>query len=1336
MADKSKYLENQDDQISAQKRAEQNRKRIATAAVTVAGVAAFILARKKIDLSKTFATQSKALGKSGNTFEGLDRFAISEIEAGSTGTISGMIRDFKALIKPLPSKIEQRDLATMAWRTSTHPGRHLSEIPEVSLDARLSEKMKGGNFFSTLWHGPTAPIAPGAKISLPGRTITSGEFGGVYAKGRFYRLSKEGKVLETVTGVKSGITGTTAASVESKKAFGDYIGNWKNRRDFYKRTMAPSKDQVTMEAKRVLLEKEMAKYGVKYPKGYDANKLTDPDVIAKLSDELAGFYATTGVAEGLPGSVSALFKAEKGNIEKNVLDEIERLVARNADKAHVKMLYKAHQIGNFFGIGPQFAGYQSGFMAKRGLRIREAFKIGDKSGFRSAYLDSGRRYAPRNFRYTPFDPVTQEEINIGGRWASGAKGKFFLHSREGGVKRFTTNLLEGTFFRQMEQTFGIGLSVKSNFGSRAVSSLFGSQKGSWGDYFSRNYVGGMTRLAVLGMGGYTTYKLIDYLARKGTGWGVTDLAGTGYVKAREFQQQVIDNIGLVEAAKKTERAFPGSINSPLARMTRLAAPYWASMFGAKVGGRTGAMVGLALGIATALLTWGDITQSPEELHRIYTGQQDVPIRKGRWWMLGKTPFGGGKIDYWRPHWYPLMRSRYKQRGQLWDSPEEEMANRGPLAPILAPLLTGKAWDPYAWEKKHYYDRPYPLTGELFEPTMPFSWLLNATIGRLVKPQRVMHPEYWGVAQGETSTPKTRVSGAAEALGYGEQTPEALLAKVDPNSNSWLIGEGAYSVTEQMGLRGYIFNVINKQLSGNDDFLPEGPVVQTASRATGYERGYWDLDLGDPQGATEFFRRVLPHRRRGIEEYNPIPNEMPDWLPGENYYINFKTGDPYTKVKMGEARLPGPGYESLHTLHSGIPGVYDAVDRFMVLSDIAPYSKERTHYAYLAKAMTRKDKFWNEKVMRKDRQRSALTKEFNFLYLRPQKDITGVTRTLSSAYRKTLEALGPGGLTGNIDQLISTLFTGMPIPLVESPISKMFPYRTPVQTYRDYRLYGSDFSAWDRPIEAYIKPFASKVRSTVSGTFVPEAEIKRREYEEYFDKLAYVKSKKLQMLAEEVGRQDLAKKFKSHASRTMVGVDETTSKFRLMGAIPKRERGFFDAFTTAHPEEREEIMQMVSPQMARIYQAQWAKRDTGLRARARTDQERATEVTDFFRNHHLPDDNWEGYNPDVDLRDVQIKTVRNEGMDIHKFDLWESQERSMARRPGVPEIEDIREETPSMSIDDLRRTLQQHMERQGYKNTKIHMVRTASNSDTAKIKIKVKKNREKERKEQFEEVLTY
>ena len=42
--------------------------------------------------------------------------------------------------------------------------------------------------------------------------------------------------------------------------------------------------------------------------------------------------------------------------------------------------------------------------------------------------------------------------------------------------------------------------------------------------------------------------------------------------------------------------------------------------------------------------------------------------------------------------------------------------------------------------------------------------------------------------------------------------------------------------------------------------------------------------------------------------------MPSWMPGSNYFTDFKHGDPYSKIDNGEERLPGEGYERLHDIH--------------------------------------------------------------------------------------------------------------------------------------------------------------------------------------------------------------------------------------------------------------------------------------------------------------------------------------------------------------------------------------------------------------------------------------
>jgi hypothetical protein len=825
------------------------------------------------------------------------------------------------------------------------------------------------------------------------------------------------------------------------------------------------------------------------------------------------------------------------------------------------------------------------------------------------------------------------------------------------------------------------------------------------------------------MAAYWGWKFVNFLARQTTGWGPNDLAATAFVKSREFQQSVIDQVGITDAARYMEKAFPGTVKSPLAYGFRLALPLILGAFGKKVGGAKGGRLGLASGLALALITWGDITQSPEELHRIFSGEQDVPVRRGRYWIFGQTPFFGGKISYWRPHWYPMMRSRYKFRGSLWDSEAEYWAQGTPLSPILAPLIQGRLWDPYYWEKKHYYDRPYLMTGELFEPTMPFAWLLNMTIGRFVKPQRIMHQEYLGVPQPGEVGGRGMVYGAGERLGMGTFAPEPELPTIAPNNIEWGLTQGLYTTAEQMGLRGYMLNVLFEDLTGRQDFTPRGPIVQSARRATGYERGYWDMQIGDPFGFTEFFRRVLPHRRRSIEEYNPIRNLMPEWMPGEEYYIDFKHGDPFIKVDLGEARLPGPGYEALHRLHSGIPGTYDAIDRFLILADVAPYSDQYKQYKQLAMHMTKDEPEWRKVVKRKLQQRAQIHEEFNFLKLDPPEDINFVMQGLSAMYRRGIAAV-----------------TSFPNPAEATPITSMFstnkwfPYKTPITAYKDYRLHGSQFTSWGHPIRDFIFPYMRKVRGKAEGLFgseyISREEHERRDYEEYFDKLKYAKYRNLARVAMAQGQQGLSNQFDRISKRTMTGVNLYGAWPEIFSAMPKRERSFYEAFVDARYGEREEILDIVPPQMRKLYMAQWNIKDRkeGLPASYNVDSTTAKDMVDYFKEYHLPPPDWAGWHPDVDLRDVQLKVARQEAMNIHNFDLWESREREMARRPYIPTIKDIREPTIDMSV--LQNALYDQLEREGFTNARIHITRTPSITNAIRMKFNIMRNRENEYRNQM------
>lgn len=125
----------------------------------------------------------------------------------------------------------------------------------------------------------------------------------------------------------------------------------------------------------------------------------------------------------------------------------------------------------------------------------------------------------------------------------------------------------------------------------------------------------------------------------------------------------------------------------------------------------------------------------------------------------------------------------------------------------------------------------------------------------------------------------------------------------------MLGNLHYNMGEMGGFYGFMM------FSAGGEIGDTTPVIQSSSDMTGYTRQFWDNDIGGMgSDANEIFRRFLPADRK-LNEVNTIENTMPSWLPGSNYFIDFQSGDPYTKLKKGEMRLPGEGYERLYGIDS-------------------------------------------------------------------------------------------------------------------------------------------------------------------------------------------------------------------------------------------------------------------------------------------------------------------------------------------------------------------------------------------------------------------------------------
>ena len=1309
------------------------------ALLSVATIAGFIAARKKLALTRGVSRDILRAGLANESR--YEKYLVSASRATASKNVKsvregmldkfedagiGMMDTIRDLVRPLPSGEEQYNIAIGFLE------KHLKQ-PKDIFPTWKSLGIREPGLIERLFGGPTVvPFAPGTTLGVIGKAGVPpkvGKHGALLIGSELHFLMDPARARELktfsqfkVTGVQAASTHAWGANLERAKRGIIMPLNPRTTEEYVRKVEIASSSVIKAERKQFIIEKYFGKF---FPGRGDLRGKTYEELVelAQKEHTLANISGSdwwrnpvAGTSERIPTfeqfmgkQVSAYEDVSRKSLTfrrlllENAAKTRRTISAEAAQSKFYQGKFKFFQQARKFGVSEEFASYGAGVVQGK---MERPFQESAARYFKHPDTGDLLNVTPR--RYNRIGKT------LGSNWG-GMEGDWYLTTPSDTLRRNLSLLSGGTLHKVFEKVTGFGITGRGNIATDFIRDAIGAKPGSWSDLWARN-VGKTARIMGLGFGAWYSYQFINYLSRQVTGWGPTDVAAATYTKGREFQQHVLQALGIVNASKTIENAFPGTINSPASRAVRLMSPLiFARFFGRKYGPK-GYLAGLGLGIATAMVTWGDITQSPEELHRIYSGEQEIPVRKGRYWLLGKTPFFGGKIAYWRQHWYPLLRSRYKYRGGLWDSETESWAQGSPLSPILAPILTGKMWDPYYWEKKHYRDRPYPLTGELFEPTMPFAWLGNLTLGRALKPPRIMHPEYLGSSQTTSEGTERGVPGyAGEALGFSS-LPGAGINKADsPFSLRYQLGMGAYTQTEQMGLLGFGINTLYQKLTGQQDFMGSQSVMQTSRRATGYERSYWEREFGDPgaladEGLTEYFRRFLPHRRTNVDEYNPIPNEMPDWMPGADYFTNFRTGDPYIKVPFGEARLPGAGYATLHEFHSGIPGTYDAVDRFMILADVAPYSNAYNEYKILAKGMVKDDDYWSRKVKRALEQRNALNQEYEFLSTGTE-GVPLPLKPLSSIYRHALAAVT--NAPNPLDVLPHTAFVGGAVP---THTNKWLPYKTAESTYKDFRLYGSEYAMWDKPMQGFVLPYMNKIRGMFDPNFVPSSVKRRREIQEYFDKLKYIKYSNLAQLARHQSNSDLSMRLSRVANNTMAAGQYNAGS--AMRSIPKEEKPFFEAFSNAKGEERTRILNVVPSYMRNYYMTAWNDEDG--EESYNVDYQNARDLTGYFKTHNLPPSNWLGWHPDVSLDQVKLRVVKNEAFDIHKFNLWESNERLLARQPFTPSINNIN--APSHDLTMLQNIMRTNMEKFGMTENRINISRTPASEDSFKMRINFKRDR--------------
>lgn len=292
----------------------------------------------------------------------------------------------------------------------------------------------------------------------------------------------------------------------------------------------------------------------------------------------------------------------------------------------------------------------------------------------------------------------------------------------------------------------------------------------------------------------------------------------------------------------------------------------------------------------------------------------------------------------------------------------------------------------------------------------------------------------------------------------------------------------------------------------------------------------------------------------------------------------------------------------------------------------------------------------------------------------------------------------------------------------APVNKLLPYRDALEDYEAREMYGTEMKSWEEPIGSWIAPAIKTAMHNYLGLdFEAPSLSKKRQTEEYFDKLKYFKYSALTKAASEQGQAGLALEYQSVAQDTAFGGSGWVDKESIGKVLGGREAMFAmgfanelnpsrqEAIIEALPDFKEKLMRdfylnqdreaisraasagpMSQVGMDYLVELNATKRNQGYdpdMPAAQVENMREEELSQYFKHRTLPKVDWIGFNPAVDLEDVKLKYIENEGMDYHDFGIYPSRASYLPRKPyldeaSVQNLNDLTYSNPIHQIGDL------------------------------------------------------
>lgn len=542
--------------------------------------------------------------------------------------------------------------------------------------------------------------------------------------------------------------------------------------------------------------------------------------------------------------------------------------------------------------------------------------------------------------------------------------------------------------------------------------------------------------------------------------------------------------------------------------------------------RIGGAIGFAAALPFTLAGFG-AESSADVLAAEYAGEKEVAVKKGRFWESGFTPWEGGEVDYYRPNWY----------AKLMDNAKDKELYGGDISPIGHAARA--IFDPYWLEKRRYHEQPYPVTGPDGSMMGIFGPIYEASLGRIIKPVATMHASVL----------------PEELINNTEYDIDALARK------QW------NATLEFMGLRGFAVKAVKENLTGSQEIFTDPDEARSAKDIDSVVRDFYDLQIGGGMLTTEALRRVFQSQdsfqkaQIGASiNLNPLKNTMPSWLPGSEYVTDFKSGDPFMKIKDGYYRLPGAGFASRYEELEGVrPEDYQDIYKYKILADVAYGSNQ----------------FRQVKGRLQNRE---LTEYEQSIYDQVQAQV-------EEKKKSEINVRDPStydSFLGRYSAFVTDLARSNPLETL-LPVSPAHKFLAPpdIEDYMDEQRYSKEYRSWSNPVDDFVLPAVSMTMNSLGMGGIDMNDDPMA----YQDKQDFVEYSNLARQAQASGDLRAADKYTVMAQKTYTGKDLYNHHADVGASMPAQERKVFNYFVGADVVTKQKMLEKVNPRYRDAYQAQ-------------------------------------------------------------------------------------------------------------------------------------------------------